>query len=385
MYFKHFKILMVMCLMGSIVHARFIYKKSIPDFVKAFPETKVIECTKNYGFSYQEFPLYKEHKEKYFPNEGFHSDISILEIPQALVKVHPEGYVFINDIFLEESQIKNIEPFKGKNILEHPGAENIIKIQGRVAVINHLYSWIYGLFIVDILTALALLEIQGVEYDYLWVPYGCSYQKEAFEIWGIDSSKIIPLHFGQSLQADTIIFPTSVTQNTQLVFNVNYYPDFLMKYVRNKMLAGVEKMNIQIDFPEKIFISRKDASNRRTIINEDEVFALFEPFGYKRFEFSKFSMAEKIAITNHAKSIINFMGSGSTNILFAQPGLRYYEIQQEFVEASFYYLAQIFGFIHFEILNASTMNDLVYGAPFMWGRELPLHLVQEFIKNHPEL
>ena len=375
---------LIIFLNSSFINCRNIYPKTIEEFKKIYPATKIIECTKDYPFSYPEFPLYREHKETRFPNQGYHADISILEIPHGIASIHTynsASYVFVNDCFIKETQIKALEPFRGKEA----ECNNFFKIEGRVAVINHIYSWIYGLFVPEILTQLALLELYEVAYDYVWIPCGISYQKEALEIWGIDPDKIIPMHNGQAIQADTIILPTSISQNQgAMVFHVNYIPDFLLKYVRKKMLDAVAKMNIQKEFPEKIFISRKDASHARKVPNEDEVFKLFEPLGYKQLEFSKLNMAEKIAVSNHAKSIINFMGSGSTNLLFASPDVKYYEIQQECVEASYFYMAKTLG-LHYEVLNATTEHDLFHGPPFAPGRILPIELVKEFIKNHPEL
>jgi hypothetical protein len=45
------------------------------------------------------------------------------------------------------------------------------------------------------------------------------------------------------------------------------------------------------------------------------------------------------------------MGSGSTNILFASPDIKFYEIHQEWVEATFFFIAKTFGF-HYDYLNA---------------------------------
>lgn len=375
----------IFLLTSVLVYPRIVKPKKIAEFTKEYPATKVIQCTKNYPFSYQEFPLYRQHKDNYFPNQGHHADLSILEVPNAVASIHPYGYVFVNDYFIKETQVKGIEPFKDKPFIEEPNLDSVLKIEGRVAVINHIYSWIYGLFVPEILTALALLELNNVEYDYLWIPCELNYQKEALAIWGIDPDKLIHLSHGQSLEADTIILPTSISQNQgKMVFNVNYIPDFLLKYVRKKMLDGVEKMNITIDCPEKIFISRKDASHARKVPNEDEVFALFEPLGYKQLEFSKFNMAEKIAISHKAKRIVTFMGSGSTNLIYAAPDVKIYEIQQECVEASYFYMAQSLG-LQYEILDATTEWDLFYGPPFAPGRALSIDLVKEFIKNHPEL
>ncbi len=256
----------------------------------------------DYTFFYSEFPLYPEHKQNYFPNTGHHTDLSILEIPHGVVSIQAYNsavYVFVNDCFIKETQIKALDPFKGKLSLQEADLKDVLHIEGRVAVLNHLYSWVYGLFIPEILSALALLEIQGVEYDYLWIPCELGYQKEALDIWGINSDKLIHLSHGQTLSADTIILPTSISQNKgKMIFNVNYIPDFLLKYVRKKMLDGVAKMNIQMKFPEKIFISRKDASHARKVPNEDEVFALFEPYGFVRYELSTLTADELVIEIN---------------------------------------------------------------------------------------
>ncbi len=365
------------------LECRLISYKTIPEFMEQYPKTKWIKCTQDYAFDYPEFPLYKQFKEKRFPNQGLHSDISILEIPDAQAFVHSDGYVFLNNVYLKESQIKNF-PFKDKNSIQAPDPLALLQVKGRVAVINHLYSWVYALFILDVLLTLSLLEIYQIEYDYVWIPYHQSFMKEALEIWGIDKSKIISLYPGYTLQADTIIFPTSISQNPEPILNANYYPDFLLKYFKNKMVSSALKYNVTKEFPEKIFISRKDANNRRVIPNEDEVFALFEPLGYKRLEFSKLSMLEKIVATNRAKSIINFIGSASTNILFASSDTKFYDIHQEMVEATFYFIACSIG-CHYEILDVSALADLLYGMPFSQGRAIPINLVKKFITDHPDL
>ncbi len=371
---------------AGALYARLVYPKTMQEFKQLYPEANIIECLKDYAFSYPEFPLYPEHKENHFPNQGYHADISVMEVPNSIAVVHPEGYIFVNDCFMKETQIKTLEPFRGQPYIEQPDLQNVTKVHGRVVMLEHLYSWVYGLFVFDILSALALLELYNIDYDYVCLPYGIPYQKEALEIWGIDPKKIIPMARGLAIQADVIILPASISQNKgKMVFNINYFPDILIRYVREKMLTGVKKMQLNVDLPEKVFISRKDASHSRKIPNEDEVFALFKPLGYKQIEFSKLTMAEKIAVANNAKCIVTFMGSGSTNIMFAQPDVRVYEIQQEYVEATFFYLAHIVGLKHFDILNATTLNDLLYGPPFAAGRVLSIELVKEFIKNHPEL
>jgi hypothetical protein len=361
---------------------RLIFSKTISEFINLYPNTKWIQVTKNYPFDYPEFPLYREHKEHFFNNTGFFRDISIFEIPNGIVSIDEYGFVFVNDIFISETRLK-FDPFGENKYIIRESLHNIKKVEGRVIVINHLYSWIYGQYMFDILGMLALFEICKIEYDYLYIPYDHQYQKEVLDLWGIDTSKIIPLKNGENIQADTIILSTAIAESLRMCSNLYYYPDFILKYAREKLLAKVQKMNIQIDLPEKIFISRKDTLSK-SIPNEDEVFGLFESLGYKRYEFSKLNMAEKILISNHAKRIISFVGSGSTNILFASSGVKFYEIFQVWIEATFFYIAKILEF-DYGCLDGSTLEDLMGGNAFVKGRKLSIELVKKFIQDHPEL
>lgn len=172
------------------LYPRFVYPKKITEFIQQYPETKLTQCTKNYKFDYPEFPLYPEYKSNYFPNKGLYSDIFILEIPKGVVSIDAahcsskSGYTFVNDIFIKETGFRDLNPFKEVSCIERPdiNIENVFFISGRVAVIDHMYSWIYGPFILDLLSRIALLEIFNIEYDYLLIPYNQQYAKEALEI-----------------------------------------------------------------------------------------------------------------------------------------------------------------------------------------------------------
>jgi len=363
----------------QFLEARRIHPKSIAEFVQKHPQTKWIQCTKDYMFEYPPFPLYQEHKDSYFPNKGYHRDISIIEVPNGVAYIDNSNHVYVNDIFVTETQLKLLEPFQGSQYIERPDLNYVARVPGKVAVINHLYPYNYGLFVLEMLTQIALLEIYNVEYDYLWIPYGCDWIQELLDIWGIDRAKIIPLYLDRAIQADAIILPTSVTQNDVLVFNTNYHPDFLIKYVRAKILNGMKQRGVTIDLPKRIFISRKDA--RRFAPNEDEIFALFEPLGYRRYELVHFTPTQKIALFMNAEKIISFMGSGSANIVFADQNVHYFEVIHEVVEASYYFICQTLG-VKYSCINASTYNELLYGQVWNIGREIPLDLFKNYISQH---
>ncbi|MCX5924262.1 MAG: hypothetical protein NTZ68_02475, partial [Candidatus Dependentiae bacterium] len=89
------------------------------------------------------------------------------------------------------------------------------KVSGRVAVITRRGSENYAHYLVDLLGRLAILELMGVDYDYLYIPYEKPYDnkpyiKEILTVWGIDPLKIIqPCGEFNCIEADELIVPSS--------------------------------------------------------------------------------------------------------------------------------------------------------------------------------
>jgi len=379
-------ILMSIVALTPLLEARRIYSKTISEFVQEYPQTKWTLCTQNYGFDRAVFPLYQEYSQSCFPSKGYHTDISVIEVPNGVGEIVIIGdlgdhqHIFVNDVFVQETMIKNYGPFGGNQYIERDALKSVQKVTGRVAILNHLCPHIYGHWIFDILGQLALLEIYNIQYDYLWIPYDAKFMKETLEIWGIDSAKIIPMSLDCAIAADTVIVPMSVGQNDVLIhYHVNYYPDFVLKYVSDKLLSDIKKLDQIKNFSKKIFISRKNGY--RSVSNEDEVFALFEPFGFERYELTSLSIEEQITLFNNATTVISFVGSGSTNIIFCRPETHYIEILQSVVDATFFFISDTFK-LKYSCINATTYNDLFWGHPCGAGRELPLNVVQNFIKDH---
>ena len=378
------KIAILAVLAITSLQATRIYQKSMMEFMADFPQASYLQCTKNYCSSYAPFPLYQELAQRFFPSRVKFDDVFILNIPNAKAYLDKSCYVFINNCFIKETQLKNLNFFYGKDFIEQDDTGDAVKIPGRVVVICNLYPSNYALWFFDVLSQLSLLDMHNIEYDYLCVPYFCEFMQESLDLFRIDRRKIIPLTVGMCIQADTIILPTSTSQENNHARCANYYIDFLLNHTRKKMLDSIENIDFKRDFPEKIFISRKDSSNRRSIPNEDEVFDFFKPLGFQRYELTKLSVAEKIALFHHAKTIVSFVGAGSTSILFCKPKTHYIEITQKMVEATYFFIADKLD-IKYSSINDSTVADLLRGSPLSSSASLSLYCVKKFLKEHPEL
>jgi hypothetical protein len=366
------------------LHATRIYQKSLPEFIQDYPATNFLQCTHNYAFEHNTFPLYSHVSQKLFPPAGYHADIFIFQVLQATAYFDQSNYVFINNCFLQETQIRDLNFFQNQKYIDQEINPINVKVHGTVAIIFHLYPSCYAHWMLDIFSQLAMLELNKIAYDYLCIPYYEKFMQESLDLWHIDRKKIIPLQQGMHIQADAIIMMTSVSRADVIASCSNYYVDFLLRYTRNKLLNGVKSLNLKQQFAEKIFISRKDAGGKRAIPNEDEVFELFKPLGFVRYELRGLSVAEKIALFAQAKTIVSFVGSGSTNIIFCQPGTHYIEITQKMVEASYFFIADSFN-LQYSSIDDSTCYDLYYGLPSSPAAALSLDRVKEFISQHPDL
>lgn len=373
----------IFLLSGSFLEATVIRQVSLSQFLSLYPHVEQMKCSDRISVSVPQFPLYKTLEKKYFPSRVSFFPLSIIKIPKGMAYFDATGYTFLNNCFIKEMQIKHLNFFNNQNACSVAMPSSGIKVPGTVAIVSHLYPYCYGHWIFDVLGQLALLEMHQIDYDYICIPYYKKFMKESLELWGIDSSKIIPLSLQTALCADTIVMTTPVTQTDEIILNANYNVDFILKYVQSKLLLNLSNSAVSSQFCKKIFISRKDAGGKRVIPNEDEIFALFEEIGFKRYELSLLSFAQQIALFQQAEVVVNFVGSGATNLIFCKPGTMYLEITQKMVDATFFYVAAMFG-IHYYFINSSTIGDVIKNDIWAKGEVLSIQLVKDFLEKHPE-
>jgi hypothetical protein len=317
-------------------------------------------CFGKVHFNFAPFALSKA-----IPHRGYFKDCFILEIPNGRVQGQ-EGYVFFDNTFIQEMVWADRYEYL-LNIPQLP-SDAYQKISGRVAVIaQHAHSN-YCHFFNEVLGRLALLEMHGIEYDYLYVMCHSKFVRDALRLWGIDESKIIhptTSHFG--VQADTLIVPSLVlnTNNGFWHAGVNAHP-YTLKYVREKLLKAAQQEISKDRFSHRVFISRRDAPSRN-ILNEDEIVELFKTKGFERYDTGKMSVVEQIALFANADIVVGEHGAGLTNILFCKEGALVIELFQNLIDTSFWFPAQVLN------LNYIPVNNLNLNADYFanWRRTNP--------------
>lgn len=276
----------------------------------------------------------------------------ILRLPHAYVQ-SPFGFVLTEDeefIFemLWGGQLRMLESLA--QLQDH----QISTVPGRVAVIANMGCQSYSHWLDEVLGRLALLEMHGVQYDWLYVPTSKKYMVETLQLWGIDQTKIIPADdFLSGVRAEELIVPSYVIDITDGPFKHIglYVHPYTAWYVRNKLLQAVRAKNIQTNFSKRIFIARSDAPARH-IINEDEIFNYVQQFGFERYELSKLSVTEQILLFDNAEIVIAAHGTGLVNSMFCKPGTKIVEIFQSLIDSSFWYLSHLF---QLEYIPVATM------------------------------
>ena len=89
--------------------------------------------------------------------------------------------------------------------------------------------------------------------------------------------------------------------------------DYILK-MRNTLLACMDN---SVELPKRIFITRKSTTHRH--FNEDELFSVLKPLGFKKVAPEEYSFEQQMALFNKAEWIVGGSGAALTNLLFTSP------------------------------------------------------------------
>ncbi|QHT70547.1 glycosyltransferase family 61 protein [Rhodocytophaga rosea] len=96
-------------------------------------------------------------------------------------------------------------------------------------------------------------------------------------------------------------------------------------------------------FPGKIFISRKGATFRKAV-NEDEVFELLKGWGFERIAMEKLSVSEQIELFTNTHICAGIHGAGFSNSMYMTEGKLLLDIiHEDHGQDTFYNLASAFN------------------------------------------
>ncbi len=190
-----------------------------------------------------------------------------------------------------------------KSVIEYPG--DVILVGGD----TNYYHWL-----IDYLPRLLLARKFAGEGDYRIVintPL-LKFQRESLALLGIDERQLLPVADGEAVRARTTLVPSLLAATT----------------VPHPAVTAL----LQEAFPHRhhaagarVYLSRQDATSRQ-LVNESELIALLEQYGFERHVPAELDFQRQIDICYGAQALVAVHGAGMANLVFCPPSAKVFEI-----------------------------------------------------------
>lgn len=276
-------------------------------------------------------------------------------IPETFILIIPHGRAFSSNgvILINDHLVKELiwqwSPLLRDSRFNLAALPPIKPVTGRVAVITQEGCLNYYHWMTEVLPKLAMLEAKNIHYDRLFVSTKLPFMRQTLDLLGVDSQKIIEAEDTIYIEADELIVPSAPSLSC-------YTPVWIADYLKNKFLPLAEQAVTEKPFNKRVFISRKKTSYRK-MINEDDVFKMFEAKGFVRYSLEDLSFLEQILLFKNAEIVVAAHGAGLFNLHFSKPGTRVIEIFQEHEDDTYWYLSQALGLQHTCIKTSEFKKD----------------------------
>jgi tetratricopeptide (TPR) repeat protein len=242
---------------------------------------------------------------------------------------------------------------------------DVVKIDGKVAVVAGLSGHNYFHWMVDVLPRLELLRQSRMidQIDWFWINRPQSdFQQETLRWLGIPATKLLAADQHPCIQADLTVpaFPS----------HLGWVEPWVLAFLRRQFLPkAAQTKTAQSPSPERIYISRAQAHHRR-LLNETAVVERLARLGFVSVELEALPLTEQIALFAQAKVIVAPHGGGLTNLLFCQPGTAVIELfAPSYIRPYYWPISHHLKLRHYFITGESPacppIHHLMYPSPLM--------------------
>jgi len=194
------------------------------------------------------------------------------------------------------------------------------------------------------------------------------YEKSDFIMGSLEPFKFEHIFFipgRKSLMVRNLCMP-------QIKAKVDSYDYKMMAQVKQFYLDYLSTAkDIDLDFGERIYISRKKAKRKR-VENEDEIEHILLKYNFKILNNENYIFWEQVAIYSRAKYLVSIHGSGLTNMLFMKEGSSVLEFHKrktndkDWHSKAFWYQAEALGYKYYQQVCAPTnIEDDYFNANFI--------------------
>ncbi|NET17110.1 MAG: DUF563 domain-containing protein [Okeania sp. SIO1H6] len=290
--------------------------------------------------------------QKNFPSRKVYSQ-------SAFVTVVPGGKGYINVgvatvITSENKLVPEVSTGNAELIISSSELPSIYNIEGTVAFLsikwgkNNYFHWMF-----DIVTRIHLLRLSNLKID-KFVVNQCQkqFQIETIESLGISRTEIIESEIYPYIQAERLLVPSFSYSDGKYLRIPKWGCDFL----RNSFLQEEAKKTI-FHQTKRIYISRKKASRRR-VVNEEEVISFLDKFGFESITLESMSVAKQAALLASVKVVVAPHGAGLTNLVFCSYGTKVIELfAPEYLVKYYWIVSNVCGLEYYYLLGEQLNEE----------------------------
>lgn len=204
---------------------------------------------------------------------------------------------------------------------ENHGEKKSLDIEEGIFLCGH-HGVNYFHWMIEIMPMFWAID-QCPEYDMMPLIIGSEVpEKFLAVIQALDSQKreIIPIEYGVRYTVHRLVIPSQFSYSfskrgivSQIVSPVG------VKFLKEKL--GIRESPGRRKPAKRLYIQRKDPHYRK-LLNEHEILAIFERYGFEFFEPAQLSISEQIDLFSSAEILAGPHGAGWTNMIFAPSNAR---------------------------------------------------------------
>lgn len=256
--------------------------------------------------------------------------------------------------------------------------QKIRKLKGTIAYLSNTASDHYGHWLRLALPMLGLYEkeidLREIAYFYVGDVLIKPFMRETFELLGIPTEKII--NFPCTSETLMIACNRWEMQQGNRYLDIESY-----EFIRHRVGKAVENYmpSCKNCYPRLAYIARGEVK-WRNVINEKEVVALMQKYGFEGRIMDKLPVLEQMRIFQQASCIIAPHGSALTNLFFAKPHTKVLEIFPEnYFDHAGYTLASL-SQCEYYYMSSKTPDNQARILPPYQDMYVDIKLLEEHIK-----
>ena len=272
---------------------------------------------------------------EYFTLREETPEVFSFELPQGRV-FHDGRIILSSGQVLAETLYRPLDRVRNplKPLANLPGLPPVSHFPGRLAVLAAPMCQRYYHWLLETLPRINFLK--EMQPDRFYVYGKQAFIKQSLEFLGIDARQILPQRKYAHWSADKILGVTpladsgTVTQDTV------------------EFLRSLVTLDRRIEStPRRIYISRDDARYRR-VLNEQNLFPLFNRYGIQPVTLSRLSFSEQLNLFASVEVVMAPHGAGLANLVFSPPGCKVIEFMpKNRVNGCFWALSEACGHDYF--------------------------------------